>query len=396
MPPGAPPVRLGYCTNVHRAETAEDLERMIRADVAPILRRTGSSDVGLRVGAAAAFALDGAPAAAASFRSVLAAHDARVFTVNGFPFGTFQSGRVKETVYLPDWASPERTAYTLALARLAASWARRDDPFVTISTAPLGFARGLGARRAAAVDALVALVPELERLEESSGVRVVVALEPEPACAPETAGETADLFLREIDPRARARLGARGVVSAEERVRERLGACFDACHQAVMGEDPDDAVRRLADAGVPVAKLQISNALRAAPATAAAVRALLAYDEPRFLHQTTQLREGAAVRAFTDLPDVARAFLSGEIPADDELRCHFHVPIDVDPAPPLRSTREHLAAVVRSVRRRTACRHFEVETYTFDVAPPEIRSRPLSDLVVAECAEARRLVASAT
>src|SRR6185503_7728118 len=59
-------------------------------------------------------------------------------TLNAFPFGDFHSERVKENVYLPDWAQPERLQYTLDCARvLAALLPHGVDG--SISTVPLGF-----------------------------------------------------------------------------------------------------------------------------------------------------------------------------------------------------------------------------------------------------------------
>ena len=43
-----------------------------------------------------------------------------VFTINGFPYGTFHGTRVKEEVYLPDWRDEERLRYTDELADLLA------------------------------------------------------------------------------------------------------------------------------------------------------------------------------------------------------------------------------------------------------------------------------------
>jgi len=56
----------------------------------------------------------------ASFKKWLEQNDCYIFTINGFPFGQFHGSRVKEQVYLPDWTSPERLAYTNLLFDLLA------------------------------------------------------------------------------------------------------------------------------------------------------------------------------------------------------------------------------------------------------------------------------------
>jgi len=38
------------------------------------------------------------------------------FTINGFPYGRFHAGPVKEQVYAPDWRTAERRDYTMLLA----------------------------------------------------------------------------------------------------------------------------------------------------------------------------------------------------------------------------------------------------------------------------------------
>jgi hypothetical protein len=50
---------------------------------------------------------------------------------------------------------------------------------------------------------------------------------------------------------------------------------------------------------------------------------------------------------------------------------HFHVPLHAEPAPPLRSTRDELDALLGAVFRadRPVTRHVELETYTWSVLP---------------------------
>ena len=107
-------IHLAYCTNVHRggnwAETFASLENdvlRVREAVVP----DEPYAIGLRLGADAAQELvDGENLK--NFRRWLDEKNCYVFTINGFPYGNFHGTRVKEQVYLPDWTSPERLAYT--------------------------------------------------------------------------------------------------------------------------------------------------------------------------------------------------------------------------------------------------------------------------------------------
>src|SRR5438105_7191928 len=107
-------LHLAYCTNVHPgedwAQTLNSLERWTLA-VRQKLRPAGPYAIGLRLSDRAARELS-APATLLKFQRWLDQHACYIFTINGFPFGQFHGTRVKEQVYLPDWISPERLAYT--------------------------------------------------------------------------------------------------------------------------------------------------------------------------------------------------------------------------------------------------------------------------------------------
>src|ERR1051326_3162599 len=107
-------LHLAYCTNIHRGETwPETFEALnkytlaVRARVAP----NKPYAIGLRLSHRAALELSEA-STLLEFQRWLDTHHCYVFTINGFPYGQFHATRVKENVYLPDWTSTERVAYT--------------------------------------------------------------------------------------------------------------------------------------------------------------------------------------------------------------------------------------------------------------------------------------------
>ena len=111
---GADGVHLTYCSNIHPGETWADvranIERFfpaVRDQVAP----GKSFGIGLRLSARAAREL-GSGEALAEFRDFMTRNNLYVFTINGFPYGRFHGGRVKEQVFAPDWTTPERLDYT--------------------------------------------------------------------------------------------------------------------------------------------------------------------------------------------------------------------------------------------------------------------------------------------
>ena len=107
-------LHLAYCTNIHRGETWDQTLAALERHTLAVRDRVGSGKpyaIGLRLGDTASRELS-QPATLLSFQRWLERHQCYVFTLNGFPFGQFHGPGVKEKVYLPDWTSPARLAYT--------------------------------------------------------------------------------------------------------------------------------------------------------------------------------------------------------------------------------------------------------------------------------------------
>jgi hypothetical protein len=167
--------------------------------------------------------------------------------------------------------------------------------------------------------------------------------------------------------------------------------CLDTCHAAVEFEDGAAAARRAHSMGLSIGKVQVSSALRLPrPGDDERGRArLLALDEPVYLHQVTG-RRGEHFLRCGDLAELRRQ-LESEGRADwlaaDEWRCHFHVPVDApEPLPGaggLTTTAREGAATLGVLLDDpslwgTRDLHVEVETYTFDVLPAELRADGLA------------------
>src|SRR5688500_16820372 len=132
--------QLTYCTNIHPGETWPEVRAALSRHL-PAIRREAAPGrpfgVGLRLAAAAAKDLEN-PASITELQSLLAAEDCYVFTINGFPYGSFHGTRVKEEVYAPDWSTPERLAYTLQLFDLLVQLGP-GDVGGSVSTVPASF-----------------------------------------------------------------------------------------------------------------------------------------------------------------------------------------------------------------------------------------------------------------
>ncbi|MGA5116615.1 metabolite traffic protein EboE [Streptomyces pseudogriseolus] len=375
--PDGSTVHLAYCTNVHPAETLDGVLAQLRDHCEPVRRRLGRDRLGIGLWLAkdAARALDTDPAALRGLRCELERRGLEVVTLNGFPYEGFGAEEVKYRVYKPDWADPERLEHTAALARVLTGLLPDDVTEGSISTLPLAWRTAYDdARAETARTALRTLAERLDALEDLTGRSIRVALEPEPGCVVETTGD------------AIAPLTAVG--------HDRVGICVDTCHLATSFEDPDTALDDLARAGVPVVKSQLSAALHAAQPHLPEVReALAAFAEPRFLHQT-RTATAAGLRGTDDLDE---ALAGDALPDAGPWRSHFHVPLHAAPAAPLTSTLPVLTSVLTGLvgGPHPLTRHLEVETYTWQALPPELRPRgraQLADGIAAELTLARDLL----
>jgi len=424
-------VHLTYCSNIHPgeswAEVRANLERhllAVRARVAP----DAAFGVGLRLSARAAAEL-AAPAALAELRAFLARERLYVFTLNGFPYGAFHGTRVKEAVYLPDWRSAERLAYTNRLADLLAALlpAGDDDDRAiegSVSTVPGAFKPALGGEDDVAriVEHLLQHVAHLVALRARSGRVVTLALEPEPHCLLETTAEAVAFFTRRLfAPAAVERLAVLAGLdagAAEQSLRRHLGLCLDLCHAAVEFEDAATSFDALEAAGIRLLKIQVSAGLRLPALDADALAALARFDDAVYLHQVVQRDAGAthaphspevpdaptakhALSRFADLP-AAFAALAAERAAaaganananaalaGREWRVHFHVPVFLQALPPFASTQPFLRKALALQRARPRAPHLEVETYTWDVLPAAYRQGSVDDAVARELAWTR-------
>ena len=371
-------LHLGYCTNVHRGETWDETWRALRDHTLRVKERVcprGPYGIGLRLGAAAARELAD-PARLAEFRRWLDANDCYVFTINGFPYGPFHGERVKEAVFRPDWSTPERLAYTNQLFDLLAELLPPGVPG-SVSTLPGSHKTfGVGADELNAIfENLRHCREHIEKVATASGHDLHLGLEPEPLGLFETSGETLKFFGLYYDRHPQDRDFFRFI-----------GLNYDTCHLAIEFEEPGRALERITGAGIRLSKLHFSSALRLQPTPENLAR-LAGFDEPVYFHQVIASHgPSQPLRRFKDLPDALK-FASGAALADlgEEWRVHFHIPLHAEPGGDFGSTRDHLLGAMDWLARQPQkCAHIEMETYTWEVLPAELRSGDVADQVVRE------------
>jgi hypothetical protein len=375
-------INLAYCTNIHRGETWDQTFAGLRDYTDSVRRRVAPEDaygIGLRLSAVAAEELSSDPSRLDSFRRWMEERNSYVFTINGFPYGTFHGSRVKEQVYAPDWTNPGRLSYTNGLFDLVAALAPEGEA-VSVSTLPGSFKEFITpqtepAQMQAIYRHLRQCSDHIEMLRDSTGRDIHLGLEPEPLGLFETSGETVRFFEGLLE----------GVTSEEsERILRNIGVNYDTCHLAIEFEEPEDAIGRLRDTGIRISKVHLSSALRLRP-TGEAVERLRAFQDDVYLHQVVVSDGREVVRRFRDLPDALAWYDAGEGGPGAEWRVHFHVPIHAQPEALFSDTRDHIIGLLAMMAKSPGwCSHFEMETYTWEVLPEEMRSGDVVDQLVAE------------
>ncbi|WIX83736.1 metabolite traffic protein EboE [Amycolatopsis carbonis] len=381
---------LSYSTLVHPGDTWDEMNASLETYVPEVKRRVSPDapfGVSLRLSGASADRLAGDGPERDRLKKYLAEGDLYVYTVNAFPHGPFKGRSVMENVYEPDWSTEERVAYTMRVADVLADIAA-DGVEPTIQTVPLAY------RPKVTGEAYVELftrnvlrvVAHLVALERRTGRRVKLAIEPEPFCYLETIEETVRYFTTRLYSRAAAEtlsdLADLPLAEAFGALRRHVGIVFDIGHQAVEFDDIPASLDLLADAGVPVFKLQQAAALWVPEVTDEVVRELERFTRTIYLSQTSELREGTVTRHL-NLSDAIAAWRRDPGGAR-EWRTHFHVPVFLDDLGPFRTTRFALEQALDRHRVQPQSSHLEIETYTWDVLPEHLKSGDITDYVVRE------------
>jgi hypothetical protein len=369
-------LHLAYCTNIHRGEdwsqTFDSLQRYTLA-VRDQVCRNKPYAIGLRLSDQASRELS-QPETLAAFQQWLDQENCYVFTINGFPYGQFHGTRVKEQVYAPDWTTRERLNYTCRLFDLLVQLV---PPGVegSVSTVPGSFKEFIttDAQAKAIQTNLWQCVEHIHALCQRTGKKLHLGLEPEPLCYLETSAEVV-LFFQEMQ-------AAR---PDDNRLLEYLGVNYDTCHLAVEFEEPDQALENLCRQNIKLSKIHISSALKVQP-TPETRQALAAFADDVYFHQVIERTPEGALKRFRDLNVALDRKPHGEAAELPEWRIHFHVPLHSRPTDVFDNTADHILGVLLRLQKEPGlCSHLEMETYTWEVMPPELKNRSVVEQLVSE------------
>lgn len=327
------------------------------------------------------------------FKEWLTANNAYVFTMNGFPYGDFHHAVVKDNVHAPDWTSKERVDYTIRLFNTLAKLLP-EGMEGGISTSPLSYRFWFPDKDdfqnavLIATKNIIEIAEELIRIGQNTGVKMHLDIEPEPDGILESASEFIDWFENVLMPLSKQILPGRLNISkeeAEQLIKEHICLCYDVCHFAIGYESHADVIELLGNKGIRVGKIQISAALKADLPLNPELRSGIAnafanYNEPTYLHQVVARKDDGLLVRYRDLPEALSDYTN---PLVREWRAHFHVPVFIRELGLLQTTQEDISEVLKIQKNRPFTEHMEVETYTWEVLPEELKV-PIGESIVRE------------
>lgn len=377
---------LTYCSNIHPGESWLEVFANLENYIPNLKSRLSPTEpfgIGLRLADAAAKQLLESNNLA-HFQAWLTQQNLYVFTLNGFPYGGFHRQVVKDQVYAPDWSTQERVNYTLNLTQILATLLPKGLDG-GISTLPLSYKPWWGkdqatfetVRKKSCLN-IASVVVEMIRIREETGKILHIDLEPEPDGLIENTSEVIDFYQKWLLPIGGNYLSEKLNIEqslAESKLLEHVRICYDTCHFSVEYEQPKSVFTRLQSAGIKIGKIQISAAIKVKIPADIEKRTLIVerlrpFAESTYLHQVIERRSDGTLYHY---PDLITALPHLEQSLAEEWRTHFHVPIFIHDYQILQSTQDDIATALHLLKTNNACQHLEIETYTWDVLPSEMK-----------------------
>ncbi|MEH2393079.1 MAG: metabolite traffic protein EboE [Nostoc sp.] len=377
---------LTYCSNIHPGESWLEVFANLEKYVPNLKSRLSPTEpfgIGLRLADVAAKQLLESNNLA-QFQAWLTQEDLYVFTLNGFPYGGFHRQVVKDHVYAPDWSTQERVNYTLNLTQILATLLP-EGLDGGISTLPLSY-KPWSAEDQATFETVLkksclniaSVVAKMIRIHEETGKILHIDLEPEPDGLIENTSEVINFYHNWLLPICGNYLSEQLNIEqslAEIKLLEHVRICYDTCHFSVEYEQPQSVFACLQSAGIKIGKIQISAAIKVKIPAEVEKRSLIVerlrpFAESTYLHQVIERRSDDTLYHY---PDLITALPHLEKSIAEEWRTHFHVPIFIHDYQILQSTQDDIATVLHLLQTNNACQHLEIETYTWDVLPSEMK-----------------------
>jgi len=383
---------LTYCSNIHAGESWTATFSNLKEYTTKIRNGLTSEifGIGLRLSNEASLeSLEGDNLN--NFKFWLESENMYVFTINGFPYGGFHNQVVKDDVHTPDWTTTDRLAYTKRLFDILAQLLPNNMDG-GVSTSPISYRfwhkddAALEKVKDIATNQFIDLIVYLAEIKTQTGKSLHLDIEPEPDGMLETTKEFVDFFNNYIIKK--------GIPSITEKlkcdsnhadtvIREHFQLCYDVCHFAVGYENPKDALAKIKSEKIKIGRIQISAALGSGLISSESQKEsikqqLKRFDEPTYLHQAVVKEKNNELVRF---PDLGVALDQLDNPDYTEIRTHYHVPVFTEKYGELVSTQQDIIQTLAVWSEQNFTNHLEVETYTWDVLPENMRTDIVSCVV---------------
>ncbi|WP_335967197.1 metabolite traffic protein EboE [Galbibacter sp. PAP.153] len=372
---------MSYCTNVHSGETWDEVFQVLNAYI-PYIKQSTVGDnpfgISLRLSNKACQQLyknnnlD-------IFKDWLHHNNLYVFCINGFVYGNMHTSTVKDFVYAPDWASFDRLSYTKDLIFQLQELLPKGISG-SITTSPLGYRYWYHSEKITencfkkAAYNLIEIVWELYQVECNTGKYIHLDIEPEPNSLLENSNQVIHYFREYLLPTGQEIFKRRTNKTSDEiesMILKYINICYNVGHFCMAYESPEISFRRFKQTGIKVGKIQMSSVLKFLlndSNKASILDYFSTFNQERFLHQASE-KIGDTVITYPDLWDVIKKHQNIQ-----ELRTQFNVPIYMGKHKFLQSTQAQLVEVINYIKENNICEHIEVETYTWELLPLDIKT----------------------
>lgn len=385
---------LTYCSNIHPGEIWSEHFGRLKESIPAIKKKVSPVQpfgIGLRLANSASLELRKEDNLR-EFQNWLNQNDCYVFTMNGFPYGGFHNTVVKDQVHAPDWLSSDRVSYTIRLAQILSSLLP-EGVDGGISTSPLSYKfwhkeEDYHTVFQNATMNLLQVVDQLVQIKRTTGKLIHIDIEPEPDGLLGNGTEFLQWYIQYLLPIGTTYIQDRYGINEDEAssvIREHIQLCYDVCHFAVGYENHAHMIEQLRSLGIKTGKIQISAALKAlVPENPGErgnlIEAFRKFNEPVYLHQVVARKKD---NKHLNYPDLNIALDDAMNPDVAEWRAHYHVPLFISSYGVLHSTQSDIEKVLSLHEVSMFTFHLEIETYTWEVLPDEMRL-PINDSIVRE------------
>lgn len=346
---------IAYCMNVHPANNLKELYDNFNKFALPIFKEVQTStqkNIGVELHLNHVVSEELAKQIE-PFNQFIEKNDINIFSINNFPLIDFHQPIVKDKVYLPSWAQSERLEQTKLCAKIL-SQLKTNNTELTISTLA-GSWKYHNHDENSVLNNYMQIIRYLQDLHEQTGKKIRVALEPEPDTTLDSLASIIAFFDKLKERLIRSNMPV-------EKSLEYIGLNFDTCHSSVLFEKPLSVILELLKKQIPIYKFHITNAPKLlAPFSKENKISLKSLDEPKYLHQTRCKMPDEKIVAFKDLCH----FNSEEVQEAQEIRTHFHVPLNLKSIGLLETTQSEVKDLLDQMPTSLSNTPLVVETYTW-------------------------------